>query len=78
MIKVITKSTDERKNEMVEKWKQYKQLWYNTSLTSKEIFKRLDVTIGDENYKYIQRLLRKEPVSSHSRAKAIQYGSWLQ
>lgn len=76
MIKVTTKSTIERKQEMGDKWESYKEMYYNTCLSSAEILKKLEVGVYTEAYFHIMRLVKKEPFTPHQRASLIRYGKW--
>lgn len=78
MITVISQSTQERKKEMGEKYEEYLDLYYNSSLTVKEIFKKIDVTHSSEAYAFIMKNSKSLDVSPHKRAKLIQYGRWAQ
>ena len=77
MVIVTSLSTSERYKEMDDKWLEFRVLYYGTSLTKQEILKKLDVSLNSEVYKFIQKNLRDESVSPHSRAKLIKYGNWL-
>lgn len=78
MITVIQHSTEERKKIISEKWEQYRNLYYNTTLYSDEIMKELDVSHRSEVYKYIKREIKKEKISPSKRANLIQNGRWLE
>ena len=78
MIKIIQKSTDERKKEMETSWKKFQELYYNSNFTVAEIYRKLEISYNSEVHKFINRKLRGESVSPHSRAKSIQYGRWIQ
>lgn len=78
MIKVISQSTSERKREMEDKYEKYLDLYYNSSLTVKEIFKKIDVGRHSEVYAFIMKHTKSIDVSPHKRAKLIQFGKWLQ
>lgn len=75
-MEVIEQTTAERKQEMEEKWEAYKELYYSTCLSSKEILKKLDVGFYTEVYIYIMRLVKKEPFTPHKRASMIRFGKW--
>ena len=78
MITVVSQSTEERKKEMEDKHERYLDLYYNSTLTVKEILKKIDVGINSEAYAFIRKNTRFLEVSPHKRAKLIQYGKWLQ
>ena len=73
MITVVSQSTEERKKEMEDKHERYLDLYYNSTLTVKEILKKIDVGIHS-----IRKNNRFLDVSPNKRAKLIQYGKWLQ
>ena len=77
MIKVISHTTEERYKIMSEKWEQYRDLYYNTDMTTEQILKKLEITLRSEAYNYIKSELKKEKISPSKRAKLIQYGRWL-
>jgi hypothetical protein len=77
MIKVICTSSEERKQEMEEKYAQYLKLYYNTCLTKREMLKELGVSIGSEVCKNITKRIKEESISPHQRAKLILNGEWL-
>lgn len=78
MITVVSQSTEERKKEMEDKHERYLDLYYNSTLTVKEILKKIDVGIHSETYAFIRKNNRFLEVSPNKRAKLIQYGKWLQ
>lgn len=75
-MEVIQQTTAERKQEMEDKWESYKEMYYNTCLSSKEMLKKLEVGYYTEVYAHIMRLIKKEPITPHQRASLIRYGKW--
>ena len=77
MIKVIEQTTNERYNELEEKYKQFIDLYHNTNLSTTEIRKQLGIVYNGQHYKYIWNRLKKEEVSSYERGVLIRKGEWV-
>lgn len=78
MIVVISQTTEERNAELNNKWEEYRELYYNTDLFSKEILKKIGVRPESSIHKYIRERLRNGEVPSSLRAYRIRRGEWLE
>lgn len=77
MIKVITKTTAERNEDFEEKFKLYKHLFFNTTLTIPEILKELDLSENNEITRRIKKIWRKEGYNASKRARLIATNRWI-
>lgn len=77
MITILSQNTKERQEEMEQKYSDFKELYYNTTLTVREILKKLEIGYQTEAYDYIKKMNKENGVNPYKRGGLIKVGKWL-
>lgn len=77
MGEVVEQSTSEREQEFEEKYREYRRLFYTTSLPVHEIMRRIGLSMCTRTHQRInRRLFLEDGVTAHKRGNCIRFGKW--